>query len=341
MTTDSKGKEKVQDPSTNNNLPWIEKYRPTTLDEVSGHDSVIKTIRKFVDSGKIPHMLMYGPPGTGKTSTIQAIAREIYGKNYKNMVLELNASDDRGIDVVREQIKTFASTRQIFSKGFKLIILDECDAMTNSAQNALRRVIEKYTTHTRFCILANYAHKITPAVQSRCTKFRFSPLPQESIKSRIRHVIECENVNLTPEAFSSLLVLSKGDMRRALNVLQACHASVDDEGQQITDDMVYDCIGSPRPADVKYIMDQILNADWETALSSINKVKVDRGLALADVLTEFAYEFQQLDLSNETRIELLIGLSEIEWRMSSGGNELIQTSATIGLIKQSMELQKA
>jgi replication factor C subunit 3/5 len=153
----------------------------------------------------------------------------------RQMVLELNASDDRGIDVVRDQIKTFASTKQIFTMGpttasssiaqYKLIILDEADAMTSTAQMALRRIMEKYTANTRFCIIANYTHKLSPALLSRCTRFRFSPLKEADIRVLVDKVIEEEEVNITPQATDALVKLSKGDMRRALNVLQACHAS--------------------------------------------------------------------------------------------------------------------
>lgn len=162
----------------------------------------------------------------------------------RQMVLELNASDDRGIDVVREQIKTFASTKQIFSMGgptgksgnmagYKLIVLDEADAMTSTAQMALRRVMEKYTANTRFCIIANYAHKLSPALLSRCTRFRFSPLKECDIRVLVDKVVDEEKVNIGGEAVDALVKLSKGDMRRALNVLQACHASsesTDDDG---------------------------------------------------------------------------------------------------------------
>lgn len=154
----------------------------------------------------------------------------------RQMVLELNASDDRGIDVVREQIKTFASTKQIFTMNpasnssssiasYKLIILDEADAMTSTAQMALRRIMEKYTANTRFCVIANYTHKLSPALLSRCTRFRFSPLKEPDIRVLVDKVIVEENVQITPAATDALVRLSKGDMRRALNVLQACHAS--------------------------------------------------------------------------------------------------------------------
>ncbi|GMI10300.1 hypothetical protein TrRE_jg11793 [Triparma retinervis] len=154
-------------------LPWVEKYRPSSLTDLVAHEEIISVLTKLIESDKLPHLLLYGPPGTGKTSTIIAMAKKMYGeKKYKGMVLELNASDERGIDVVRNQIREFAGTRQLFSSGTKLILLDECDAMTSDAQFALRRIIEKYSTSTRFCLICNYVSKIIPALQSRCTRFR-------------------------------------------------------------------------------------------------------------------------------------------------------------------------
>ncbi|SLM39647.1 dna replication factor c subunit [Lasallia pustulata] len=229
--TNTKGKRSAANlpVEAEDSLPWVEKYRPNTLDDVSGHQDILATINKFVDTNRLPHLLLYGPPGTGKTSTILALARRIYGnRNMRQMVLELNASDDRGIEVVREQIKTFASTKQIFSAlpkagdtptlgAYKLIILDEADAMTSTAQMALRRIMEKYTANTRFCIIANYTHKLSPALLSRCTRFRFSPLKEADIRGLVDRVIEQEGVQISAEATDSLVRLSKGDMRRALN----------------------------------------------------------------------------------------------------------------------------
>lgn len=283
-------------------------------------------------------MLFYGPPGTGKTSTIIALAKEIYGSNYKNMVLELNASDDRGIDVVRNQIKNFASTMQIFSKGYKLIILDEADAMTNVAQNALRRIIEKYTKNTRFCILANYAHKLNPALLSRCTRFRFSPLTESSIKENIAKVIIKENLKISSEAEAALLKLSKGDMRKALNVLQACKAAVD-EGEEISEDMIYESVGAPHPKDIETILDSILKDDWSSSIATLQKIKQLKGLALIDLLQGFIEILDQYELKTRTRAEILRGLGEIEYAISKGGNEKIQSSASIGVIKKSLEFE--
>ncbi|KAL7927817.1 activator 1 subunit 3 [Trichoderma austrokoningii] len=342
-------------------LPWVEKYRPVTLDDVSGHQDILATINKFVEQNRLPHLLLYGPPGTGKTSTILALARRIYGaSNVRQMVLELNASDDRGIDVVREQIKTFASTKQIFSMGgggaaksssnaiagFKLIILDEADAMTNTAQMALRRIMEKYTANTRFCIIANYAHKLSPALLSRCTRFRFSPLKEGDIRVLVEKVVEEENVKIQGEAVDALVKLSKGDMRRALNVLQACHASStplrlknepkppesEIKRETITTETIYTCIAAPQPDAIKEIVETLLSTpDVTSCLNTINALKTTQGLALADIITAVMEQLTRLEVNVEVMITWLDGLAEIEHRVAGGASEMVQTGAVVGV----------
>ncbi|KAJ5664811.1 uncharacterized protein N7477_007259 [Penicillium maclennaniae] len=344
------------------NLPWVEKYRPSSLDDVSGHRDILATINRFIEANRLPHLLLYGPPGTGKTSTVLALARRIYGeKNMRQMVLELNASDDRGIDVVREQIKTFASTKQIFSMapqaggsgmaGFKLIVLDEADAMTATAQMALRRIMERYTANTRFCIIANYTHKLSPALLSRCTRFRFSPLKEADIRVLVDQVIEKEQVRIQPDAVDSLITLSKGDMRRALNVLQACHASSKPlamrnapdaplpEPEMITNATIYECIAAPHPSDIQEIMSTILStSDVTSCLDTVNTLKANKGLALADILSALADQLQRLEVPAQTRITWLEGLAEIEWRLSGGGSEAVQTGGMVGVVRNGCEL---
>jgi replication factor C subunit 3/5 len=347
-------------------LPWVEKYRPASLADVSGHQDILATINKFVDSNRLPHLLLYGPPGTGKTSTVLALARRIYGgKNMRQMVLELNASDDRGIDVVREQIKTFSSTKQIFAgsfdkskaddsiANFKLIILDEADAMTSTAQMALRRIMEKYTANTRFCIIANYTHKLSPALLSRCTRFRFSPLKEADIRQLVDKVIDEEKVNIAPDAVAALVTLSKGDMRRALNVLQACHASStplhvpgqpapeskDIQRDLITTETIYTCIAAPHPADISLITQTLLTTGNVTScLSTINTLKRAKGLALADILTAMAEQLAEVEAPTQTRVAWLEGLADIEYRLSGGGSEQVQTGGLVGVVRQGVEL---
>ncbi|CRG92373.1 Replication factor C subunit 3 [Talaromyces islandicus] len=368
--TNSKGKKIVADLpiGAEDNLPWVEKYRPSSLDDVQGHQDILATINRFVDSHRLPHLLLYGPPGTGKTTTILALARRIYGsKNMRQMVLELNASDDRGIDVVREQIKTFASTKQIFSVApaasgsnslgaFKLIVLDEADAMTATAQMALRRIMEKYTANTRFCIIANYTHKLSPALLSRCTRFRFSPLKEGDIRALVDKVIEAENVRIQPDATESLVRLSKGDMRRALNnhftdandainqglPLPMRNAPKDQptpEHELITEETIYNCIAAPHPSDIREIMTTLLStSDVTSCLNTINTLKTNKGLALADILSALSEQLQTLEVPAQTRISWLEGLAEIEWRLSGGGSEVVQTGGLVGVVRNGCEL---
>ncbi|THD24257.1 Replication factor C [Fasciola hepatica] len=202
-------------------LPWIEKYRPSSLDELISHGDISKTISRFIGQGRLPHLLFYGPPGTGKTSTILAACKALYApKEMSSMVLELNASDARGIGVVREQVLSFASTKTLFTGKFKLVILDEADSMTKDAQNALRRIIEKFTENTRFCLICNYLSKIIPAIQSRCTKFRFAPVPFALMCKRLEEISALENISLTDDGKKAIYRFTTGDMRKAINLLQ-------------------------------------------------------------------------------------------------------------------------
>ena len=282
----------------------------------------------------------------------------------RQQVLELNASDDRGIEVVREQIKTFASTKQIFNSvtsttaassshlaSYKLVILDEADAMTSAAQNALRRIMEKYTANTRFCIIANYTHKLNPALLSRCTRFRFSPLQPAALRKRIDHVIAAEGVVITPEAIDALVDLSKGDMRRSLNVLQACFASstpLDEKGfsipngpkDTINEEAIYECVAAPQPNDIQTILSSLLGEDISTALRTMERVRQTKGLALADVLGEISNELGKLEVAPEVRVRWLEGLAAVEWRLGTGGTERIQAGAMVGVVRSGVELME-
>lgn len=317
------------------NLPWVEKYRPQKLDDLISHKDILSTIQRFISQDKLPHLLFYGPPGTGKTSTILACARQLYkDKEFNSMVLELNASDDRGIDVVRGPILSFASTRTIFKKGFKLVILDEADAMTQDAQNALRRVIEKYTENTRFCLICNYLSKIIPALQSRCTRFRFGPLSHDQMIPRLEHVIQQESIDVTPDGMKAIVTLSSGDMRRSLNILQSTSMAYG----KVTEETVYTCTGHPLRSDIANILDWCLNKDFTAAYKQILQLKTLKGLALHDILTEVHLLVHRVDFPPAIRITLLIKLADIEHRLASGTNEKIQLSSMVAAFQAVRDL---
>ncbi|NXU69137.1 RFC5 factor, partial [Horornis vulcanius] len=266
---------------------------------------------------------------------------------------QLNASDDRGIDIVRGPILSFASTRTIFKKGFKLVILDEADAMTQDAQNALRRVIEKFTENTRFCLICNYLSKIIPALQSRCTRFRFGPLTPELMVPRLQHVIQEEGVDVSEDGMKALVTLSSGDMRRALNILQSTSMAFG----KVTEENVYTCTGHPLKSDIANILDWMLNQDFSTAYRKITELKTLKGLALQDILTEIhlfvhrggervwlqmslerpnfplslteCFLLSTVDFPPSIRIQLLIKLADIEYRLAAGTSEKIQLSSLI------------
>ncbi|KAI9279796.1 putative RFC3-DNA replication factor C, 40 kDa subunit [Sporodiniella umbellata] len=328
----SKGKGKMSIEPTDT-LPWVEKYRPVKLEDLVSHQDITSTIETFIEAKRLPHLLFYGPPGTGKTSTILACARKLYGEKFRSMILELNASDDRGIDVVREQIISFASTQNFYSSGIKLVVLDEADNMTNQAQSALRRVIEKYTKNVRFCIICNYVSKIIPAIQSRCTRFRFAPLELEQIDARLQTIVDAEGVDLTQDGKKALLALSKGDMRRALNILQSCHAAYD----TVDEDAIYNCTGHPHPQDIERIFRSMASDEFTTAYTTIEKIQRESGLALQDILGEIYFYARQVTFPTEARCDILHKLAEIEYRLGEGGHEKIQLGALIGVFKLATE----
>ncbi|CAB4036625.1 replication factor C subunit 5 isoform X1 [Paramuricea clavata] len=325
----------MADKKESSNLPWVEKYRPNNLDELISHKDIIKTIRKFIDEDRLPHLLFYGPPGTGKTSTILAIAKQLYTKKeFGSMVLELNASDDRGIGIVRGAVLSFASTRTIFKSGFKMVILDEADEMTGDAQNALRRVMEKFTENTRFCLICNYLSKIIPALQSRCTRFRFGPLDSEQMSSRLDYVIENERITIDADGKKSLIRLSGGDMRKALNILQSTSLAFD----VVNEENIYTCTGKPQRNDIENIVNWMLNEDYKAAYQNIMELKTMKGLALDDILAEVHIYVHRVDFPATVRMHLLDKMANIEHRLASGTSEKIQLGSLLAAFQVARDM---
>jgi replication factor C subunit 3/5 len=314
------------DATSNAHVPWVEKYRPQRLADVVSQDHAVTTLRSFVESGQFPHLLLHGPAGTGKTSSVLAIAQELYGPQWRSQVLELNASDERGIDVVRDQIKTFAGSAQIFSSApFKLVVLDESDNMTSAAQMALRRVIERYTKNTRFCLICNYVHKILPAIQSRCTKFRFKPLAPELMAASIDRVIAAESVSISPEAKSVLLDLAAGDMRRALNVLQslatgtaALPGAATSIVETITCADVYAAVGQPDPATIRKLIGSLAADPLRETIDGFLTTAIDSGAAVDDLVECLHLEVLPMALPAAAKATLLLALADAKDNLDHG-----------------------
>lgn len=319
-------------------LPWVEKYRPQTMAGLIAHKDIAQTIERFIDTGTLPHLLLHGPPGTGKTSTIIACAKKMFGPRYASLCLELNASDARGIDVVREEIKGFASARQLFvSPHSKLIILDEADHMTHAAQFALRRVIENYHANARFCLIGNYAGKIIPALQSRCTRFRFVPLTKEQVTGRVSQICKEEGVEYEEDGLDAVGAICRGDMRMALNILQATSLAF----KCVTRHGVYLTTGVPLPSAIDTVLQALLEQPLATGVAVLEHMRAEKGYSLVDILRGLFDATVELKLPRAARQRLMPMLADIEYRLSRGATEKVQEAALVGAFFETRTLMAA
>jgi len=314
---------------------WTEKYRPKKINNIISHKYIIQTIKKMLNADRLPHLLFYGPSGTGKTTMALSIAKKINNTKYwKATTLELNASDERGINEVRERIKTFVSTQQMFRKSLKLVILDEADSMTNDAQFSLRRIIEQHTKSTRFIIICNYVNKIIPAIQSRCTKFRFSSLDPLAIKERLEIIARSERMNIEPKAVETIVYLSHGDMRKCLNILQATHMTY----SKTTPTTVYLCTGIPSSSKIDLIWKILLESSYTSGLKLLKMILIKNGISLTDVLHLIQPKVLKSKLPPKPLMFLLYQLSELEFRLSETFSNTIQLSSFVGIFHIMKEL---
>jgi replication factor C subunit 3/5 len=312
-------------------LPWVEKYRPTTINEIISHGQIIETIKKLLLGGSLPHLLFYGSPGTGKTSTIMAIAKEIYGSNIRLMVMKLDASDDRGINSVREDIKGFAEKSNMFQKGVRLIILDEADSMTYDAQFALRRIIEKYSTTIRFCLICNYENKIIPAIRSRCANFRFNNIDNIHICSKLTQIVTNEKLHVEPNVINIIATLGKGDLRKSINLLQSISMQTD----LITDKICYETAGVPSNSEIKELINILCNTnyDFNYSYNIVTPIIKNQGYSLSIVLRELIIELLNQSLSIKMP-QILSDLSDLENQVSKSTFGDIYITSLIGIFKK-------
>lgn len=328
----------VEKKKENTTLPWVEKFRPKKLNDVLSHENVISALKTLIKKNQFPHLILSGPPGTGKTSAIMACATELYGSNYPVMVLDINASEERGIEVVRNKIKDFISTKGIFlnnkSNMFKLVILDEADAMTIDAQSMLMSVIEKYTINVRFCLICNYIKKISPSIQSRCTAFKFSPLSSKDITKKINEIGKTMNLDVNQTGIDTIIKISRGDMRKVLNILQATSMTYD----KINSRNVTLCIGYPTPDDMKCIYKNLIENPYTECYKNISDIITKNGYSLMDIITELtdliiSNYMKKNGMSSAKVIGILSNLRDIEMNLTLCPSELIQLAGLVGLFK--------
>ncbi len=307
---------------------WTEKYRPKTLDEVVGQRHVTDRLKSYVSSRNMPHLLFTGPAGTGKTTCSLALAKEMFGGEWKGNFIELNASDERGIDVVRGKIKEFARTSPLGGAEFKIIFMDEADALTSDAQSALRRTMERYSGICRFILSCNYSSKIIDPIQSRCAVFRFKPLTTDDLREFLGMIISKENVDITDEAIDGLIHVARGDMRRAVNSLQVA-ASL---GKKVDLNLVYQTAGMANPEAVKNMLETALSGNFIKARDMLDDTMITFGLSGQDIIRQIHATIFDLDITDSEKVRLMDKTGEIEFRIVEGSNERIQLEALLAYL---------
>ncbi len=303
---------------------WTEKYRPQALGEIVGQTEIIGRLKAFVAGGSIPHMLFAGPAGVGKTTAAVCMARELFGEGWRDNFMETNASDERGIDVVRNKIKEFARTRPI-GGTFKIIFLDECDALTRDAQNALRRTMENYSSTCRFILNCNYSSKIIEPIQSRCAVFRFSALSEKEVGSYIGKIAKGEGIKLDAPAMKALFEQSGGDLRHAINLLQAASSTT----QNIDERIIYSVAARARPKDIREIMELALSGRFADARGRLLSVMGEQGISGEEVIKQMHSEVFSLEIPEAEKVGLIDRIGEYEFRMVEGASEQIQLAALL------------
>ncbi len=304
---------------------WTEKYRPTKFSEIVGQDEIMKRIQGLTNSLNIPHLMLAGPAGTGKSTLALVIVRELYGENWRENFLELNASDERGISIVREKVKNFARTKSLGNVPFKIIFLDEADALTPEAQQALRRTMENYSSTCRFILSCNYSSKVIDPIQSRCILFRFKLLEKKDIEKIIEMIAEREKLSIHPDAIEILYEGSEGDCRKCINLLQSTSAI----SPSITLDLITTIISNAKPKDIKVALDYALSGDFEKSREKLFDIMLRQGISGQDIIKAIQKEIWNLPIEPGIKVKLTEKTGEAEFRIVEGSDPFIQLQALL------------
>jgi len=319
------GIDEVIDKSVNESVIWTEKYRPHDFNEILGHPEIIKRAKAFVQAKNIPHLLFSGPAGSGKTTLALVIVKKLFGASWKENFLELNASDTRGIDVIRQQVKSFARTKALGDVPFKIIFLDESDALTKEAQQALRRTMEVFTGTCRFILSCNVSSKLIDPIQSRCSVFRFKALEKKDVAKYIEKIAKQEKFKINPKSVDILYSISHGDLRRVVNILQASAAITNN----INEDTIYEIISKAKPADIKNVLELALQNSFLDARNKLLDIMLKQGLSGLDVVKAIQKEIWNLNLKEEEKVRLIEKCGEIEFRLVEGSDDFVQIEALL------------
>jgi len=307
---------------------WTELYRPHSFEEFKGQKEIVDKVRAFVEQKNMPHLLFSGPAGVGKTTLALIIGRQLFKDSFRENFLELNASDERGIDVVRNKVKDFARTKSIGDFPFKIIYLDESDALTKEAQQALRRTMENYTQTCRFILSCNYSSKIIDPIQSRCAVFRFKPLAREEILKILDTIAKKEGLTVTQGAKEAIFIVSEGDCRRMENILQSSAVLE----KNIKEEMIYSIASFARPKDLKKVLELALANKFLESRSLLLDVMLNYGLSGADVVKQLQREVWDLTISDKKKLKLIERCAAVDFHIVEGSDEFLQLESYLAYV---------